>query len=241
MKRMSRIVVPTPGPMKDTPHPKKSIEAVPLYTKANKATFEYFRDNSDVADKLTGTAVDLILLDSVKSGDAQAFYDYFEKTDRNRFPGLERSDLPCLWIEDSAGHDKVRIDQVDDPGDIINILADEAKKAKSAQDLADRIRRKRSKMREGFTMTSSQERLVAVLFGAAFLIALLVLAIAFPQPTAFQYLVFRVVLAVAAAGFVSMTPGFLNITLSNWLKAGGALAVFVVVYFFSPAALVANP
>jgi hypothetical protein len=93
----------------------------------------------------------------------------------------------------------------------------------------------------GIKMSKQGERLTAVLFGAAFLVALLVLAIMFPQPTSFQYDVFRVVLSVAAAGFVSMTPGFIQVSISNWLRAGGALAVFAVVYFFSPAALVANP
>jgi hypothetical protein len=68
-----------------------------------------------------------------------------------------------------------------------------------------------------------------------------ILAIAFPLPPPFQYTVFRVVLAVAAAGFISMTPGFIQVTISNWLRAGGAIGVFVVVYFFSPVALVANP
>lgn len=93
----------------------------------------------------------------------------------------------------------------------------------------------------GGLMSKNAEKLIAVLFGAAFLVALLVLAVVFPTPTAFQYAVFRIVLSVAAAGFVSMTPGFLNVQIGNWLRAGGALAVFAVVYFFNPAALVANP
>ena len=38
-----------------------------------------------------------------------------------------------------------------------------------------------------------------------------------------------------------MTPGFIEINVSNWLKAGGALGVFVIIYFYSPASLVANP
>ena len=93
----------------------------------------------------------------------------------------------------------------------------------------------------GAKVTKSQEKLIAVLFGAAFLIALFAVAIAFPQPTPFQYTIFRVILAVAAAGFVSMTPGFLEVNVGNGVRAGGAIAVFVVVYFFSPVALVANP
>ena len=92
----------------------------------------------------------------------------------------------------------------------------------------------------GALMSKNTERLIAVLFGASFLVALLVLAVVFPQPTTFQYAVFRIVLSVSAAGFVSMTPGFLDLQIGNWLRAGGALAVFAVVYFFSPAALIAN-
>lgn len=93
----------------------------------------------------------------------------------------------------------------------------------------------------GGSMSKSQEKIVAVLFGTAFLITLLVIAIMFPQPTTFQYTIFRAILALAAAGFVSMTPGFIEVVLGKWLRAGGALGVFVVVYFFSPAALVLNP
>jgi hypothetical protein len=88
-------------------------------------------------------------------------------------------------------------------------------------------------------MTKSQERLLAFIFGAVFVIALIALAIVFPSPTAFQYTVFRIVLALAVAGVASMISGFLEITLSPWLRAGGALAVFSIVYFYSPAQMIA--
>jgi hypothetical protein len=75
-------------------------------------------------------------------------------------------------------------------------------------------------------------------FGVIFVITLIVLAIRFPNPTDFQYVVFRIVLALAAAGIAAFIPGFLDVKISTFLKAGGALAVFAVVYFFSPAKLV---
>lgn len=80
--------------------------------------------------------------------------------------------------------------------------------------------------------------IVAFSFGVIFVIALIILAVMFPNPTPFQYTVFRVVLAVAIAGVTAMIPGFLRVTVSNWIRAGGALAVFVLVYFYNPAALV---
>ncbi len=77
-------------------------------------------------------------------------------------------------------------------------------------------------------------------FGTAFLIALTVLSLFFPEPKPFQYLVFRVILALAAAGFAAFIPGFIHVEIKPAIRAGGALAVFVVIYFFSPATIVSK-
>jgi hypothetical protein len=86
--------------------------------------------------------------------------------------------------------------------------------------------------------------IIAFVFGATFLVAMLLLAIAFPRPTPFQYNIFRVVLSIAAAGVAAMVPGFLKLELTSTpgllVSAGGALGVFVIVYFFNPAKLVAD-
>ena len=82
------------------------------------------------------------------------------------------------------------------------------------------------------------ERIVAVVFGVMFVTTMLVIAIKFPNPTPFQYTTFRIVLALACAGVASVIPGVLNVSVGTWIRAGGALAVFVVVYFYSPASLV---
>lgn len=87
-------------------------------------------------------------------------------------------------------------------------------------------------------IAKAQQRLYAFVFGVVFVVAMLVLAIFIPNPTAFQYTVFRIVLALAAGGVVAMFPGFITAQVANSVRAGGALAVFVVVYFFSPASLV---
>jgi hypothetical protein len=84
------------------------------------------------------------------------------------------------------------------------------------------------------------ERLAVFVFGVLFVILLIVLALFVPKPTAFQYMVFRIVLALAAAGIAAFIPGFIDVTVDNWVRAGGAIAVFVIVYFFSPANLVVD-
>ena len=90
-------------------------------------------------------------------------------------------------------------------------------------------------------MTKKLQQILAFVFGVTFVVVLIFLAVAIPDPTSFQYTIFRVILALAASGIAVMIPGFLQVTISNWLRAGGALGVFVVVYFFNPASLVVTP
>lgn len=82
-------------------------------------------------------------------------------------------------------------------------------------------------------------------FSIAFIIVILTIAIAFPSPTPFQYTVFRIVLALFSAGVAAMIPGVIDVNLTitkrNYIRAGGAIAIFVIIYFYSPAALVLNP
>ena|SRR5438477_12604636 len=77
-----------------------------------------------------------------------------------------------------------------------------------------------------------------------FVVALLILAIVIPNPTAFQYWVFRVILALAAAGVGAALPGFITLAIPIWLKgslhAGGALALFALVYLVNPPQLASS-
>lgn len=80
--------------------------------------------------------------------------------------------------------------------------------------------------------------ILAFSFGIAFVSALLIFAVFFPEPTVFQEFVFRTVLSLAAAGVAVVIPGMLQLKLGNWLTAGGALAVFLIVFWFNPPELV---
>jgi hypothetical protein len=77
----------------------------------------------------------------------------------------------------------------------------------------------------------------AFIFGVAFVCVILAIALFVPSPSAFQYTVFRVVLALAAAGIAAEIPGILNLHIPKLLTGSGALGVFAVVYFYSPANL----
>jgi hypothetical protein len=86
-------------------------------------------------------------------------------------------------------------------------------------------------------MSRRLQTILSFAFGVAFVIVMLVISFVRPEPTSFQYGVFRTVLALAGAGTVAVFPGFIEVKFGNWLRAGGALAVFVVLYFYNPARL----
>jgi len=86
-------------------------------------------------------------------------------------------------------------------------------------------------------MKKSTQIASAFAFGVVFIVVMLVIAVAIPYPSSFQLLVFRVTLAFAAGGLAAMLPGFLTVSVSTYIRAGGALAGVVMIYFFNPAAL----
>jgi len=81
--------------------------------------------------------------------------------------------------------------------------------------------------------------ILAFIFGVVFVAALLGFVLAVPHPTVEQFEVIRIILALAAGGVAAMIPGLLKLQLgvgaNLTLRAGGALAVFAIVYFYSPA------
>src|ERR1700685_3870916 len=88
--------------------------------------------------------------------------------------------------------------------------------------------------------SKSHERKAAFLFGTVFVAIFLVVALFLPKPSPFQYSFFRIILALAAAGVAAFIPGFINVSVKGSVRAGGALAVFVIVYFFNPAKLISE-
>jgi len=82
------------------------------------------------------------------------------------------------------------------------------------------------------------EKIAAFAFGVVFVVVMIYIALYVPNPTPTQWFVFRVVLALAAAGVGALLPGLLTVEAPPYVRAGGALALFVVVYWFNPPKLV---
>ena len=83
---------------------------------------------------------------------------------------------------------------------------------------------------------SNWEKIAGFVFGVSFFIVLLVFTVIIPDPTPAQYATFKTILAIAAAGVAGILTGFIHVegTFQKCaLRAGGALAVFVIVFFFT--------
>jgi tetratricopeptide (TPR) repeat protein len=81
------------------------------------------------------------------------------------------------------------------------------------------------------------QMLLGFLFGLIFVSVLLLIAYVTPSPTDFQIFVYRTIMALAAAGIGAIIPGFLFVQISNYVRAGGAIACFVIVYLINPPSL----
>jgi hypothetical protein len=85
------------------------------------------------------------------------------------------------------------------------------------------------------------EAVLAFVFGVIFIGIMLALAVAIPEPSANQAFTFRVVLSLAGAAIGAILPGFIRVegTLPKFtLRAGGAIALFLIVYLLNPPSLV---
>src|SRR5271170_291384 len=104
------------------------------------------------------------------------------------------------------------------------------------------------RMRTSATTHDSEHRLgiwLAFAFGCVFVAVILALAFTGNTLDDRRFEILRIVLALAGGGIGGVIPGFLDVNMKAGtrlaLRAGGGLAVFVVLYFWSPAHWVAAP
>ncbi len=225
---------------------------MPIYLKSDVEVARYFTECRDEIDAISGEDLIILLAREIRANDTAAVVAALTKdgSKPSRFAGLGFGDLPCLWIEDGLGrtallrlpYEFAAISQV------LRTLSDVCAQTKDALRVEVLVPQRLkanagdrspwvAALLGGFPLSKMWERLIAVGFGVVFVAVVLAIALFIPSPTAFQYTIFRIVLALAAAGFVSMTPGFIEAKIGTVVRAGGALAVFAAVYFYSPAAL----
>jgi hypothetical protein len=97
-------------------------------------------------------------------------------------------------------------------------------------------------MRTSAAAHDSERRLgiwLAFAFGCVFVAVILTLAFTSSSLDDRRFEILRIVLSLAGGGIGGVIPGFLDLNMkagTKWaLRAGGGLAVFIVLYFWSPA------
>jgi hypothetical protein len=83
----------------------------------------------------------------------------------------------------------------------------------------------------------SLNAILAFLAGMALICILLVIFVFIPDPSSSQLAAFRIFIALAGAAFAAAIPGFIEVQLgrrTKYVRAGGALAVLVLLYLFDP-------
>lgn len=89
-------------------------------------------------------------------------------------------------------------------------------------------------VQRGSVIPPRKSALPAFVVSIALLIAIMALLLYVPCPSATQYHFFLIALALAAAGFTAMVPGFFQFH-QKGVQAGGAVVVFFAVLAFDPA------
>jgi hypothetical protein len=76
-----------------------------------------------------------------------------------------------------------------------------------------------------------------------FFVVVLLAAIMIPNPTFFQSFVFRACAAISLAAIAGFIPGLLTIESrfkTSFIRASGAVAVFVIIWLINPPAMIAG-
>lgn len=84
------------------------------------------------------------------------------------------------------------------------------------------------------------EKIAIFVFGIIFISILLAMAYVDPNPTESTYATTKTILALSAAGIGAIIPGFIDIKMKGFLRAGGAMALFCIVYFFQPKQIITD-
>ncbi len=134
---------------KNEPEPRyEYFQAVPLYTREDAEVFEWFAEHRNDLDSMTGSALPVMRPETVEKGDAADVYMAAEETDkdadgtqRRRYPGLKRADLPCLWIEGLGGkHFTLPLPKKkNEISQMLRKLSDSAEASSSIDDLREKV------------------------------------------------------------------------------------------------------
>ncbi|WP_049855375.1 hypothetical protein [Dickeya fangzhongdai] len=97
----------------------------------------------------------------------------------------------------------------------------------------------------GFDVEESEDKnkmdiYLPVGIGIFFMLISFSAALILKEPTQSQFFAIRGMFSLGGAGVGSCIPGWLNVNVKGYVKAGGALAIFVILWLLNPPAFVMN-
>lgn len=224
----------------------KTFLAAALFTTEDEQVLAYFKKYRDSLNAMTG--VDIVFgLPDEQDGIIKDLDKLFSAEGQQRYPGLERIDLPCLWIEDEQNeHCIIRLPQEQSQlTKLLRGVTDAATKAKSFKEFkvaTDDLQAKLNpppvpstpQVPSWFPVAGYVSAAVAFLF----IVALVFLEIFGKQVPASARILIDIAMAIAVAcafafiggnaqaeGKIPAFRGYESIKFAT----GGGIAVFVVV------------
>lgn len=144
------------------------FQAIPLYSKADEGAFDYFKNNQPEINAITQNYLVVAVPDTVVRGDAGDLYGNAPRS--KRYEGLKITDLPCLWIEDSTGHESIPLPNT--KSDINRLIVQLTEAAKVANDVSELVGQSRPQLKEISLAESRHFRNIAIGAFVGFLIVI---------------------------------------------------------------------
>lgn len=149
---------------------------------------------------------------------------------RDHLSELAATAYSIIWVvkKDPAAKDAARTEWTNISGDYRRDYYPPAPEVMTTLDLGPQ---------KPITGAVDASQIVSVAIGVAFILLLLVLVFWRRNLTSAEYVFARIILALAVACVAVLLTGFLKVNFKGVIQAGGAFAVFVIVYRLAPAAL----
>jgi len=95
---------------------------------------------------------------------------------------------------------------------------------------------------KGFDVTHRDDidvtnKYITLGIGAVLVIMSFAFAMFMDNPSQFKIFIIRSTFAVGCAALASFVPGWINVNINGFIKAGGAIAIILIFYFFNPPAM----
>lgn len=81
---------------------------------------------------------------------------------------------------------------------------------------------------------------ITLAIGSVLVILSFAFAMFMNNPSQLKIFIIRSTFAVGCAALASFIPGWINVNIKGYVKAGGAIAIILIFYFFNPPAMLIN-